>query len=276
MAELSLKLKKDLSAKKRKQTFNYLSANYPWIFPVISLSALCIIWELVVRLNFIDARFVAAPTMIVTALIKYAVSGTLLLDMKESLIRILLGFIVGAVPGVIIGLIMGLSPVIRAFLNPIVSVLYPLPKSAILPIMILILGMGNLSKIIFLAFSVFFLVLMNTITGVLSINPIYLDVAKNFGASKRDFYFRIALPSAMPMVFTGMKLGLGLALVLIVLAEFVGAKEGIGFLIWNSWQIFDISSMYVGLLVIAILGFIMSAILDLIEKKLIPWKVDKK
>jgi NitT/TauT family transport system permease protein len=276
MAELSLEQKKYLSAKKRKQMFNNLSANYPWMFPVISLSIFCITWELVIRLNFIDARFVAAPTMIVAALIDYATSGTLLIDLKESLIRILLGFVVGAVPGIIVGLIMGLSPVIRAFLNPIVSVLYPLPKSAILPIMILILGMGNLSKIIFLAFSVFFLVLMNTITGVLSINPIYLDVAKNFGASKWDYYFRIALPSALPMVFTGMKLGLGLALVLIVLAEFVGAKEGIGFLIWNSWQIFDISSMYVGLLVIAILGYIMSAILDFIEKLLIPWKVDKK
>lgn len=276
MAEISLKQKKDLNARKRKKIFNNLSENYSWIFPVVSLSTFGIMWELVVRLHFLDPRFIAAPTTIVTELIKYAVTGSLLIDVKESLIRILLGFIVGAVPGIIVGLIMGLSPVVRAFLNPIVSVLYPLPKSAILPIMILILGMGNLSKIVFLGFSVFFLVLMNTITGVLSINPIYLDVAKNFGASKKDYYFRIALPSALPMVFTGMKLGLGLALVLIVLAEFVGASEGIGFLIWNSWQIFDISSMYVGLLVIAVLGYIMSSILDRIEKFFLPWKVDKK
>ena len=109
-------------------------------------------------------------------------------------------------------------------------------------------------------------------TGVMAIDKIYLDVGKNFGASRIQTWLTIALPGAMPMIFAGIKLGWGVALLVIVAAEFVGAKSGIGFLIWNSWQVFSIEQMFVGLLTISALGFISFLILDELEKIIVPWK----
>ena len=132
--------------------------------------------------------------------------------------------------------------------------------------------MGELSKYIAVATGVVFLVLINTMRGVMNIDQIYLDVAKNSGASRLQTYRTVALPGALPDILTGCQLGLGVALLVIVATEFVGADSGVGYLIWVSWQMFAVEKMYCGLIVMALFGFVLQQLVDGMRWLLIPWK----
>jgi NitT/TauT family transport system permease protein len=189
-----------------------------------------------------------------------------------SLSRIVVGFLLGAIPGVVIGLAMGLFSPIRALIQPLIDATFPIPKIAVLPLFIMIFGIGEESKYAIIATAVIYLVLINTVAGVRNIETIYLDVGKNFHASRSMMFTDVALPGALPLIVTGLKLGMGVALLVIVSAEFVGARSGLGYLIWTSWQVFQVEKMYVGLLLTALLGFGVAILLSYLERILIPWK----
>src|SRR5579884_973032 len=222
------------------------------------------LWEALARAHLIDVRFFPAPTAILVEAWRTAHSGELWANLRISLARILVGFALGALPGVALGILMGLLPWVRA--------VYPVPKSAILPLIMLIFGIGELSKWVFIAVGVFFPVLINSMAGVLTIDRIYLDVGRNYGARGLNFLLTIALPGALPVVFAGIKLGFGLALILVVIAEIVASHAGLGFLIWNAWQIFDVEKLYTGLILIGILGYLSSEAIDALERLAVPWK----
>ncbi len=122
------------------------------------------------------------------------------------------------------------------------------------------------------ALGVFYPVVINTIAGVLQIDKIYRDVGKNFRASRWQTFRTIALPGALPNIMAGIKLGVGLGLILIAISKMVGAKTGIGFMIWDAWQVLSVETMYVGLVVIAIIGFLLTLILNEVESWLLPWR----
>ena len=240
---------------------------------ILSPVLLVLIWEMAARTQLIDTRFFPSPSSIIfgTA-IPMIQSGELWTHLSVSLTRIAVGFVLGAVPGVLIGLAMGLNPWVQAVIQPLIDATFPIPKSAITPLFLLIFGLGENSKYAIIAVAVIYLVLINTVSGVRNIDKIYLDVGKNYRASRLMMFSDIALPGALPMIFTGLKLGMGVALLIIVIAEIAGAKSGLGFLIWNSWQIFQVEKMYVGLMASAILGFTSAAIFNVLERRLIPWK----
>jgi NitT/TauT family transport system permease protein len=239
---------------------------------ILSPIVLLAIWEAGAVVGLVDTRFFPAPTKIFAALWELVRSGEMLGHVAISLQRILVGFILGAVPGIALGLAVGLFPVARAIIQPLVDALFPIPKIALLPMTLMLFGFGEASKYAIIAIAVVFLVLINTEAGVRNIDGIYFDVARNYGASRRMFFTDIALPGALPMIMAGVKLGMGVALIVIVSAEFVGAKSGIGYFIWNSWSIFQIEWMYAGLMVTAILGFASAVLLGAIERALVPWK----
>jgi NitT/TauT family transport system permease protein len=240
--------------------------------PVVILIA----WELLVRATLLDARFFPAPTSIVGTFWAVIRSGELTNAVTVSLTRIFAGFLMGAIPALLLGLVLGLSRMVRAFANPIVYALYPVPKVAILPLVMLIFGLGEMSKYVVIAIAVFFLVLVNTTAGVVMIDRIHFDVAKNFNASRRDFYLHVVLRGALPSIFTGLKLALGVALIVLVTAEFVAARSGIGVLIYESWQVFAIERLFVGLVVVSFLGYVLSLLLDELERLVIPWQRDRR
>jgi ABC-type nitrate/sulfonate/bicarbonate transport system permease component len=242
------------------------------IISILSPLLLVALWEALVRFGALDARFFPAPSSIVGTFTGLITSGELAQHVGASLRRVLLGFLVGGAPALLLGVVMGLSRWARAALNPIIAATYPIPKSAILPLVMLIFGLGDASKVALVAIGVFYLVLINTVAGVLTIPPIFLDVGRNFGASRLVVFRTIALPGALPLIFAGLRLGLGIGLILIVIAEIVGARSGIGYMIWQAWTIFQVERMYVGLVVIAILGWLVALILDYVERILIPWK----
>lgn len=230
------------------------------------------LWELMSRTGILDARFFPPPTLIAVSFWELLRNGILVHDIGISLFRVVIGFLAGAIPGLIIGLSMGLFKPIRVFLRPIVSATYPIPKLALLPLVLILFGLGEVSKIVIIALGTFFMVLINTSAGVLNLDKIYLDVAKNYGASRRDFYTKIALPGALPLIFTGFELGMGMALLLIVAAEMNGALWGIGYLVWESYAIYNLREMFVAFICISALGYIFAEVLAAIQRKIVPWK----
>ncbi len=242
------------------------------LISVTSPLLLVALWETAGRAGLLDQRFFPQPSAIVGTFADVIGSGELPRHIATSLGRIGVGFLIGAVPGLVLGLVMGLSRFVRAALNPMVGALYPIPKTAILPLLLLIFGLGEPSKYVFVAIGVFFLVLLNTMAGVLSIEPVYLDVGTNFRASRLQVFRTIALPGALPLIFTGLRLGWGQALLLIVVAEVVGANSGIGAFIWQAWQTFQVERMYVGLVVISFIGYVSFLAIDELQRWLIPWK----
>jgi NitT/TauT family transport system permease protein len=244
------------------------------ILSIASPLGLLIAWELAAQAGAIDVRFFPAPSAIIGKLIEMARSGELTDNVLISLERIVLGFLLGGVPAILIGIAMGIWRPVRAIVDPLIVATYPIPKSSLLPLILLIFGLGEMSKVMMVAIGVFYPMAINATAGVLQINEIYLDVGKSFKASPWDTFRTIALPGALPFIMTGVKLGAGLALILIAVAEMVGAKSGIGYMIWSAWETFAVRKMYVGLLVVAVIGFVISLVLNEVERLLIKWKPD--
>ncbi|MEA2907573.1 MAG: NitT/TauT family transport system permease protein [Alphaproteobacteria bacterium] len=235
---------------------------------------LMLAWEIAAQAGFIDVRFFPAPSTIMVVLVRMIGTGELIEHILVSMQRITLGFLLGGIPAIILGVLMGISRPLRALVDPLIVATYPIPKSSLLPFILLIFGLGEMSKIVMVAIGVFFPVAINATAGVLQISTIYLDVGKSFKASRWDTFRTIALPGALPFIMTGVKLGAGLALILIAVAEMVGAKSGIGYMIWSAWETFAVAKMYVGLFVIALIGFAISFLLNEVERWLIRWKAD--
>jgi NitT/TauT family transport system permease protein len=236
--------------------------------PVLMLA----LWETLTRIGVLDARFFPTPSSVIGELSGLIASGELFVHLGWTVGRVLMGFFFGAVPGVAVGIVMGLSPAIRAFLRPAIASIYPIPKIALFPLIMLIFGLGETAKWVIVAIAVFFQVLISTLAGVVNIDRIYLDVASNFRASRWQAYRTIALPGALPFIFTGFQLGLGMALIVVVMAENFGTRYGLGYMIWRSWQVFEVRDMYVGLLMVALLGYCSQLIAMRIERALLPWK----
>lgn len=268
-ARVSAGMEALLRERRRRQRRDRLERAVTLTSPIILL----IVWEIVAVLQLVDVRFFPRPSLVAQELVTMAGTGELWQHLSVTLVRILVGFLIGASAGVVIGLVMGGSRWARAILNPIMASIYPIPKIAIFPLILLVFGLGETSKYVTVAIAVFFLVLFPTISGVMGIPRIYIDAGANLGARGPAFYRRIALPGAMPSIFTGFRVGLGVALIIIVGVEFVGATSGIGYLIWNSWQLFNINRMFAGLLVLAALGHLSSLALDEMQKRLVPWRL---
>ena len=238
--------------------------------------ALLLLWEAIVRIGLLDHRYFPAPSSIISTfyflLFDVSWDDSLIHQVLISLGRVAIGFALGAIPAVLIGIIMGLVPLVRAAIQPIVGAVLPIPKVAILPIIMLLFGIGEESKWVIIAIGVFFQVLVATATGVANIDKIYFDVGRNFKAGQWATYRKIALPGALPTIFAGLRLGWGMALLLLVTAEMVSSDGGVGFLIWKAWQTLSVEEMYVGLVTIAAIGIVSFWLFDFMERRLLPWR----
>jgi len=251
---------------RRNRYYRLLSLLSPLVF--------LLAWEITVQTGLLDRRFFPPPSLVLVVLGRMAVSGELWNHLSISLQRIVLGFILGSIPGILIGLAMGWSRGIRAFLDPIVAATYPLPKISILPLLLLIFGLGEASKVAVVAIAGFFLVLISTTHGVMHIDPVLIQAARNYGAGGGRLFTKVIIPASLPSIFTGLRLSLGVSLLIIVAAEFVAANRGIGYLIWISWSTLSVTKMYAGLVTIALLGLIFTIGLERLGRFLMPWAED--
>lgn len=245
---------------------------------VLSIAApivLVLLWEVCARLLIIDPRFFPPPTTILLALYEMALDGELWHHTGPTLLRLLVGGGLGALGGIVVGLLMGSSRALNAAFGPLFSALYPLPKIAIFPILLMIFGPTELPKIIAVFITTFFVMQIATVSGVWAIDRKLLEAGAAYGATGFERFRFVVLPGAMPFVFSGLKTATGTAVVVVTAVEFTGASTtGLGYLIWNSWQLFIPEKLYVGLLVIGIIGAVLTSLLSRSEKLLLPWRRD--
>lgn len=233
---------------------------------------LLVLWEALVRVNLLDYRFFPPPTRIATAGTALIGSGELWVHLGASLFRIVAGFAIGVAIGIPVGLTLGAFRVLRVMFDPVLSALYVIPKIAILPLIMLIFGLGEGSKIAIVALATFFVVAINSLGGVRQMEPILLEAARNFGARGFDLFRHLIFPGALPSIFVGLRLAAGTALLVIIAAEFVAANEGIGFLIWRSWTTLVTENMFVGFAVIAVLGMLSTWLIHRVGRLVMPWR----
>lgn len=240
-------------------------------FTLISPLFLLLVWEVLSRTGILDIRIFSTPTAVAALFWTMLTSGDLPRHLLVTLQRLTVGMVFGVVPGLFLGLTMGLFRTPRAILNPVVSALYPLPRVALFPLVLMVVGLNEYSNIVMVALGPFFTMLINTMAAVMNVEPVYLRVAKSFKVKTIDLYLRIVLPAGLPIIFSGLRLSLGLGLLGVVAVEFLVTDNGLGYLIWHSWQVLSLGRSMVGLVSTAIIGFVAFLALDEIEKRAIPW-----
>ena len=241
---------------------------------VSALAILCLLglWEAVCRIGFVSALFLPAPSGILSSLLTMTMNGEIGRSLAASMTRIAIGFLLGSIIGLIVGMITGTSALGDRIGTPIVQALYPIPKIALLPLFILWLGIGELSKITIIALGVFFPVAMNTYSGVKNVDPLLIKVAVSFNASWWLTMKSVVLPSALPVIFAGLRLAAGTSLLLLVAAEMIAAQEGIGALILHYGDLMITDKLMAGVIVLSVLGLLFHLFLQWLEKKAVPWK----
>lgn len=241
---------------------------------LISPICLLALWQGLLMLGYGDRRFIPAPSDIATQFVVFLSTGELELHIAATLYRVLVGFVIGAAPAVAVGLLMAMFRPVRIFFDPLIAMLFPIPKIALMPLLMLALGVDDASKIALVATGVFFPVVINTYAGAANIEKIYWDVAKNYGASPTVVFTRIILLGALPMIFAGLRIALAVGFIVLIAAEFVAGKTGIGYLIWHSWELLDVDIMFAGIVTIGLLGLVSAVLFQALERMVIPWKTE--
>ena len=238
----------------------------------LGLVGLLVLWEALTRTGWVPALFLPSPLGVLTAGFEMLRSGELLVHLGASLRRILLGFGLGALGGVSVGLAVGVFSLAEAVGTPLIAATFPIPKIALLPLLILWLGIGEASKVAVIMLGVFFPMAINTYAGVRQADPLLIRAAVSFGAGRWSLIRKVILPSALPMVFAGLKLGAGIALLLLVAAEQIAADAGIGFLILQSGNLMETTRLMVGIVVLSLLGVASYWALSALERAVIRWR----
>jgi NitT/TauT family transport system permease protein len=233
-------------------------------------------WEGGVRLGKISSLFFPAPSVILLTSIQLIMNGKLTTHLGITLWRVFLGFFLGGISGLILGLAMGWSRSLRMIVDPLIAAAHPVPKIAILPLIMILFGIGESSKIVVIAVATFFPMLINTVAGVRQIHPIHFEVAQNYGAGLNKILTRVIVPGSLPFVLTGARLALNMALLLAIAVELVSAQEGLGAMIWLAWQTLRTEELYVSLFVTAGLGVVFNFFLQRITLHLVPWQTEQR
>src|ERR671932_17579 len=239
---------------------------------IVGFLALIFVWEIIARYLFTNALVLVPLSKIWDAFLKLARNGELWKHTSVSLQEFALGYVVAAVVGVLLGLLLATNARLRDYAGPWVSFLYAVPLVAIAPLFIVAFGIGIMSKVVVIFLVAVFIILVNTEVGVLSTDPHLIEAARSFGASRLQIFRKVLLPAALPFIIAGLRLGMARGLVGVVVAELFGAKAGLGFLILASAQVFDTASLFVGVLVLAVGGYLGVEALKLVEHRLAPWR----
>jgi NitT/TauT family transport system permease protein len=229
------------------------------------------VWQVLVQTGNINELFLPAPLSVLNAMWALTVSGTLPWAVLVSLNRLVQGFVYGSLIGVVLGLLAGAIRWVEDVLDPWVAAVYPIPKSALFPLFLLWFGLGDRSKIVTIAVGVLFLVLVNTVTGVKSINPLLVKAAIDLGASRFQVFVKVILPGSLPNIFTGLRLGAGMALILVFITEIEATKAGLGFLLWEAFQLLETTKVFAGVVTFGLLGVATTWLLQWLERRACPW-----
>jgi len=229
------------------------------------------IWEYCARAGKISALIFPAPTFIIQSFFTDLVHGVYTKDTLISLSRMFTGIIIGGGTGLVLGLIMGWSKPVRKTLDPIISALLPIPKLTLLPMALIIFGLGETSRTVMVSISAFFPMLINAMVGVAQINPTYYEVIENYGASRFDVFRKVVLPGSLPFVLSGCRLSFQAALMITIGVEMMWGNNGLGSVLWLAWETMRMTNLYAVLIIISTIGVGFNWLLGYLQVVLLPW-----
>lgn len=238
-----------------------------WL-PVI---ALLVLWEVVARSGLVTPFQLPSLTNVIGRIISQAQSGELAISIGLTLWRALAGFAISAVLGVVLGLAMARVKFVNWFFDPIISIGFPIPKIAFLPILTLWLGFFDTSKIVMIVFNTIFPIVTATIAGVYSVEKEIIWSARNLGTGRHAMLWEILLPAAMPQIFTGLQVALPIAMIVGILTEMAMGGYGIGGSMQTSARMADSLGVFAGIVEIAVVGYLMVKLMAMARRHLLKW-----
>jgi len=229
-------------------------------------------WELFSDYKIIDPFFISSPSKIADALLNWLKNGILLQNLWITFSEAFAGLILGIILGVLFSLLLSYNKTLDKILQPFINMINALPRIAFAPLIVLWFGFGFLSKVIIVISLVFFIIFFNTYQGIREINPILIKNSKILGASKRQIFYHIYIPSIMSWVFASLRLSVAYSVIAAIIGEYVGSSGGIGFLIDNAQSMFDATGVMAGLIALTIVVAIFDYLIRLLENKVLAWK----
>lgn len=246
------------------------------VIQVLSIFNFFFVWQVICLINeqedIFNPKFLPSPVQVIVVAIKYMMDGSLFEHLWASLVRVALGFLLGVFIALVLGVLITKYSMIDNIVSPILNLIGPIPVYAFLPIFIIWFGIGESSKVILIAYATFIPLMTYAIDGMRNVNPVWIRCAMSLGASEKQIFTNIIIKSALPNVFVGMKVSLGLTFSALVVAEMMGANSGLGFMIINARNWFKTGDIFLAIVLIGVLYSVFHGGLSLIERKLFKWK----
>ena len=240
---------------------------------VVVFAALVALAEWGTRSGWISALTLPKPSDVLQTFQELYDSGQLYNHLVPSLMRLMVGAFIGVSVGVSVGVLIGLFSYIRSGLVPLVAAIFPIPKIALLPLFVIWFGIGEGSKYALIAFGTFTPTVVATYGAVDNVDRTLIRMGQSFGLSWFSIVRKIVMPGAMPGILSGLRISLAIAIILLVAAEMLGAEHGIGAYILEAGSLYDLERLFAGVIILSLLGVIVSALIGLVERKVLDWRV---
>lgn len=239
---------------------------------IVTIVLLMTVWQTASLLGFLNTQLLPSPLNVANAFIDLLGTGSLIFDIVASLQRVLVGFFFATITGVALGLLAGSNPKIAPFFTPIIEILRPIPPIAWIPLAILWFGLGDKPAYFLVFLGSFFPIFTNTLFGAVAVDKIHKRAAYSLGANKKKFITDILIPSSLPYIFAGLKIGLGVGWIVVITAELVGAQSGLGYMIQLNRLLLETPKIIAGMVTIGVVGYLLNMVMTCLEHKFIPWK----
>ena len=248
------------------------------LLPFASVVLFLAAWEAVVRLNGVPPIILPAPSSIARYLAAMIADGTLPYNLFVTFLRIMAGFLIAAFFGILFGVLMGMSRVVALVLDPWIAALYPLPKISLIPLLIIWLGTGESYILTISAVTAFFPILISTYAGIRQTDQGIVRAARDLGANRHQVQLKVVIPAAIPSIFAGLQLGMGVTIILVVAAEMIGGsnQSGMGYLLIRYGQVMETEKVFAALVVLAVFGGVIIKTQQRIDRWIAPWAVGRK
>ena len=236
------------------------------------LLALLIVWELIAQTEWINPLIIPPPSKILKIFSELVFSGQIPLQILVSMKRAAMGYLLAAAVFIPLGILMGLSERVYRLFEVVVEMLRPVPPPVVIPVALLLIGLGDEMKIFVIFFSCAWPILLNTLDGVRGVDWVLLNTARTFGLTRRKIIWQVILPACSPQIVTGLRVSLPIMLILVVISEMVGSTDGIGYFVLDAQRRFKVAQMYSGMLALALLGYSLNQLFNLVVQWLLPWQ----
>lgn len=251
----------------KKQNIHRLQTLAPWGIPIL----LIVIWQLLVQFGLLSTRILPAPTDVLAAGVKLALSGELFRHIAVSSWRAILGFLVGGSIGLVLGVLTGVFTLAEDLLDTSIQMLRNIPHLALIPLVILWFGIGEEAKLFLVALGVMFPIYLNTFHGIRTVDPGLIEMGKVYGLRPTALFWQIILPGALPSILVGVRYALGIMWLTLIVAETIAADSGIGYMAMNAREFIQTDVVVLSILLYALLGKLADTLARIMEERWLQW-----